>query len=72
MKKNLVVKFATFIFLLVLLLILADINVNAEYSKGTPTLVVNDVGPNQPLSGYLNISLVNESGGNEISAELDG
>ncbi|MEM2478641.1 MAG: PKD domain-containing protein [Candidatus Pacearchaeota archaeon] len=72
MKKNLPIKFATFIFLLVLLLILADINVNAEYSKGTPTLVVNDVGPNQPLSGYLNISLVNESGGNEISAELDG
>ncbi|MEM4318291.1 MAG: PKD domain-containing protein [Candidatus Pacearchaeota archaeon] len=64
-------KRASFLMIFLILLLIFPL-VLATFEKGVPSLVINDVGPKQLLSGYLNVSFENESGGDEIRAELDG
>ena len=55
---------------LIFALLVLFIFVKADYDGGNPALVVNDVGPGQLLSGYLNMSFENESGDNIIRARI--
>lgn len=63
MKKGL--KFVFLIFFIFL------VNVSA-YEIGNPKLIVNPVGANQLINGYLNISLKNDSSQSKIKAEILG
>lgn len=45
-------------------------NILAYHRTGNPALVVNTVGRNQLITGYLNISLENETGSTPIKAQI--
>lgn len=59
-----------FILLATIILFLLPRSSFSSYDEGEPSLSVNNIGPEQVVTGYLNMSFQNESGDNLIKVQI--
>jgi len=62
--------FIYIIFLTFISLILSTF-VYGDISKGSPSIIVYDAGRNQLITGYINLSIENETGGSDVEISID-